>query len=66
MAKRLSADQRQSAAEKFMEWGNLVFAGLVIAQVLSQDAFDFRVAVLGTVLFAFAYGMAFRYMRGGE
>ena len=66
MAKSLTPDQRRCVAEKFMEWGNLVFAGFVVAQVFSIDIFDYRAAVLGVVLFAFAYGIALRYMRGGD
>ena len=30
--KQLTMEQQEKFAEKFMEWGNLVFAGLVVAQ----------------------------------
>ncbi|HUN06255.1 MAG TPA: hypothetical protein PLQ56_06625 [Aggregatilineales bacterium] len=66
MVRKLKDTQRQSVAEKFMEWGNLVFAGLVIGQALSPTGFNLAIAFVGILLFALAYGIALRYMRGGE
>ena len=48
-----------------MEWGNLVFAGLVIAQAFSVQ-FDYARALVGVAVFAGAYSVADRIMRGGE
>jgi hypothetical protein len=58
------ADDRGRLAEKLMEWGNLVFAGLVIAQAFS-DKFDFVLAFVGAVVFAGAYFFAYWLTRGG-
>ncbi len=49
-----------------MEWGNLLFAGLVIAQLVSSADFDSLLAVLGIVGILGAYFVAYRFMRGGE
>jgi hypothetical protein len=57
-------EDRGRLAEKLMEWGNLVFAGLVIAQAFS-DEFDFVLAFVGAVVFAGAYFFAYRLTRGG-
>jgi hypothetical protein len=34
MSKQFTNDQQGRIAEKIMEWGNLVFVGLVIAQIV--------------------------------
>ena len=58
------AEDRGRLAEKLMEWGNLVFAGLVIAQAFS-DEFNFVLAFVGVVVFAGAYFFAYWLTRGG-
>ena len=63
--KQLKTDQRGRVAEKIMEWGSLVFAGLVIAQAFSLQ-FDYARALVGAAVFAGAYLVADRIMRGGE
>ncbi len=49
-----------------MEWGNLVFAGLVVTQAISHDGINFPVAIIGVLVFAASYAVAIRYLRGGE
>lgn len=66
MARKLSRDQRLAVAEKFMEWGNLGFAGLAVGQALSPTGFNMTIALIGVMLFAVSYALALRYMRGGE
>lgn len=66
MAPELTQDDRGRIAEKIMEWGNLLFAGLVIAQLVSSADFDSLLAVLGIVGILGAYFVAYRFMRGGE
>ena len=64
---RLSRKQRGIFAEKFMEWGNLVFTGLVIAQiVLATGSFRIWIAVAGVFVMAVAYAVAYHILRGGE
>lgn len=65
MTKRLSADQRGRIAEKIMEWGNLVFIGMVIVQVI-PGPFNPVVAITGIALIATAYGLAVKLMKGGD
>jgi len=73
---RYHADKRPSRrhgrdlrgiADKLMTWGNLVFAGLVIAQVFS-GRFDATIAAIGVLVFVAAYFFAIAlYMQeGGE
>lgn len=63
--KKLTRYQRNSVADKLMTWANMVFAGLVIAQVFSRP-FSALVAVAGVGLFVGAYVLAIAIMRGGE
>ena len=54
-------------AEKALERGNLVFAGLVIAQFVPGTA-PFRLSLMlaGLLNFVGAYGIAFLLTAGGE
>lgn len=65
MAKRLTEDQRGRLAEKIMEWGNLAFVGLVIAQIIPPVGFSLRVTVVGILAIAGAYLIAISIMKGG-
>ena len=54
-------------AEKAMDWGNLVFAGLVIAQFVPGTApFRLGLVLSGLLNFVGAYAIAFYLTRGGE
>ena len=58
--------QREKFAEKFMEWGNLVFTGLVIAQIVpNTGSFRLGIAVAGVLVMAVAYMVAYYIMKGG-
>jgi hypothetical protein len=63
-SKKLSLSQRNKIADKLMTWANMVFAGLVIAQVFSKP-FSVAVALAGVVLFVGAYILSVSVMRGG-
>jgi hypothetical protein len=65
MAKRLTANQRTLVAEKILEWGNLVFVGLVIAQFVPGPLSDFYLVIAGIGSIAGAYWIGLRIMRGG-
>ena len=65
MAKQLTADQSGRVAEKIMEWGNLVFIGLVITQVIPGPFSNPAIVVVGVVNIASAYLFAIRLMKGG-
>jgi uncharacterized membrane protein YgdD (TMEM256/DUF423 family) len=66
MAKHLTNDQRGRIAEKIMEWGNLVFAGLVIGKALSGTRFDVVTFLGGILVFAGAYVLAITYLKRGD
>jgi len=67
MARPLSPNQRGRIAEKAMEWGNLVFTGLVISQMVSAHPLNVWVGIFGLVLLVEAYWLAYWFMkRGGE
>lgn len=67
MVKRLTNDQRGRVAEKIMEWGNLVFAGLVIGQFISGKEINLLLFVLGTCGIVIAYCVSLLVMlRGGR
>jgi predicted permease len=69
MTRRLSKEQRGVVAEKIMDWGNLVFTGLVIAQfVPGTDSFQwllFLVGLLGIVV-AYISGILLMKTKGGD
>ena len=62
---KLTPDQRDRVAEKIMEWGNLAFIGLVIAQIIPGDLVDPRAAYFGVAALVGAYFVADQIMRGG-
>ncbi len=67
MSKQLTEDQRGRIAEKTMEWGNLVFTGLVIGQfVPGTDPFHPIMILAGIVSMAGAYALAYFLMKGGD
>lgn len=55
MAKRLTKDERGRVAEKIMEWGNLVFAGLVIGQFISGSGVNYVLTFFGIMGMAVGY-----------
>ncbi len=63
--KKLTVHQRNKIADKLMTWANMVFAGMVIAQVFARP-FSVIVATIGAASFAGAYVLAVVIMRGGE
>lgn len=64
--KKLSGDQRGRVGEKIMEWGNLLFAGLVIGQFVTPTPFRLSLAFVGAVGMLGAYFIAVLLMRGGK
>lgn len=65
MLRKSVPDRRGRKAEKIMEWGNIVFAGLVVAQAFS-DYFDLMRAVVGFAALLGAYFVADQMMKGGD
>jgi hypothetical protein len=60
-------EQRARIAEKIMDWGNLVFVGLVIAQIVpGTNQFRLSVAVAGFLCIAISYWSAYLLLRGGD
>lgn len=69
MFNRLSREQRNVISEKLMDWGNLVFTGLVIAQFVPEVAsFQWPFFFLGFLGIAMAYitGIFLMKMKGGD
>ena len=64
VSRKLSQDQRGRIAEKVMEWGNLVFVGLVVAQVISNQTIKIGPVLAGIGVFAGAYYLAYQFMKG--
>ena len=69
MRRKLSKQQRSILAEKLMDWGNLVFVGLVIGQFVPsrtsiQWGFIFA-GMLGIILAYFMSMMLLLIKRGG-
>jgi hypothetical protein len=69
MTRRLTRAQRVVVAEKIMEWGNLVFTGLVIAQfVPGITPFQWQFFLAGSfgVVAAYTSGILLMKIKGGE
>ena len=69
MTRKLSKVQRSLIAEKFMEWGNLVFTGLVIAQFVPGVAafqWQFFFAGLSGIVIAYISGILLMKTKVGE
>jgi hypothetical protein len=69
MTRRLSKEQREVVAEKIMDWGNLVFTGLVIAQLVpGTTSFQWQFFLAGSfgVVAAYISGILLMTMKGGE
>jgi hypothetical protein len=64
--KHLTIDQRGRIGEKLMELGNLIFGGLILGQILSNNPFDFRIASIGGAGMLMLYFTAMRIMKGGN
>ena len=58
-------ENRGRLADKIMTWANLVFVGLVVAQVFSEQK-NPDIAVAGAALFIGTYLFAHGLMKGGE
>ena len=63
---RLTGDQRGRIAEKVMEWGNLMFAGLVIGQYASGVPVNSNLTILGILGMLLAYFIAITFMRSAD
>jgi hypothetical protein len=66
--RRLSKAQKDLVASKIMEWGNLVFIGLVIAQlvpVFPETRMNYLLIILGLLTVGGAYFFAWQIMKGG-
>jgi hypothetical protein len=69
MRKKLSSEQREAIAQKIMDWGNLVFVGLVIAQLVPDiNSLNWSFVIAGVFCIMAAYATAILIMRtkGGE
>lgn len=69
MTRRLSWKQRGVVAEKVMDWGNLVFTGLVIAQFVPGVAsfqWQFLIAGLLGITIAYISGILLMKTNGGD
>lgn len=64
MARKLSSDERARVAEKLMEIGNLVFAALVVGQILT-NRHDLLAAGAGIGVFLLMYYVGVEIMRRG-
>ena len=64
MARQLTVGQRERVAEKIMDWGNLIFIGMVVAQVVPGPLSEPVLIPVGIVGIAGAYLFAIRLMKG--
>ena len=63
--RKLTGSQRTRVAEKIMDFGNLVFIGLVIAQAVPGPISKPLYTLVGMVTITTAYLFALRIMKGG-
>ena len=66
-AKHPDTYKQNRIADKIMEWGNLVFIGLVISQAINGlETYNGGLVLVGILGMAGAYITAFFLMTGGE
>lgn len=64
MAKTLTKSQIGIFAEKIMDWGNLIFIGLVVGQLIpGTKGVDTLLFIVGFIGIIFAYATAYIFMR---
>lgn len=63
---KLSSKTRLKAAEKMMDWSNLVFVGLVLSQAFEGISGAFGRLLVGTIIMIITYAIALRVIEGGE
>ena len=64
MAKTLTKSQVGIFAEKIMDWGNLIFVGLVIGQLIpGSKNIDTLLFIIGFIAMIFAYAAAYTFMK---
>ena len=64
MVKTLTKSQIGIFAEKIMDWGNLIFIGLVIGQLIpGTKGVDSLLFILGFIGIIFAYATAYMFMK---
>jgi hypothetical protein len=63
-ARKLTSGEKARIAEKIMDIGNLVFAALVVGQVLN-NRIDLLAAVTGMMAFGVSYFIAYYIMQRG-
>ncbi len=68
MLSTFNREQREKLAEKIMEWGNLMFIGLFVAQlvpVTPASPFNPYLAAVGSICLVGAYAIALWLMKKG-
>jgi predicted permease len=66
-AKKLNRADRRQFSAKAMDWGNLVFIGLVIAQLVpGEKPVNWLLIILGFFCMVLSYFVAERVMKGGD
>lgn len=63
---RLSSEERKTLAEKLMDWANLVFGGLALTQAFAGNAFNWPLAVAGSLFWITVYSIALWLMKKGK
>lgn len=65
MARSIHTSRAQLLADKIMDWGNLVFVGFVVGQIVPGTApIRWGMFLLGVCCFAGAYVVAYQLMKG--
>ena len=62
----MSPKSRTRLAEKIMEWGNLVFVGIVITQAFENISLVIGRILLGIAVVITTYFYALKLLEGGE
>jgi hypothetical protein len=63
---KVKLKRNYDTGKSLMSLGNIAAGSLLFGQAFSGFAFDFRIAVLGLVVLAWLYAMAWVLMRGGD
>lgn len=63
---KLDKAEKIAVAEKIMDFGNLVFIGLVITQIVPEIKLKILPTITGFVIISLSYLLAINLMKGGK
>ena len=65
-SKRLDKKDRRQVANQLMNLAHIALGSMLFVQALSREPFSFPAAIIAVLIFAIAYAIAIKLMKGGD